>query len=89
MLARFFRNPDTGELVLFQAPNLPLWIYLFATAARLIFEPEGTPGTLLSFVTRVALVVWAVLEIVDGDSPFRRALGGTVLLGVVVSLLIG
>ena len=31
-IAWFFRNPDTGELAIAQAPNVPLWAFLAATA---------------------------------------------------------
>ena len=84
----FFRDPDTGEIVVAQAPNLPLWIFLAATAVRLVFHPNGTAGTVVSIVSTVAIVVWAVIEIAAGSSPFRRVLGGVVLLVVLAGLLL-
>lgn len=85
----FFRNPDTGEVVVAQWPNLPLWVFLAATAVRLLFHPDGTAGTVVSVVSTTALVVWALIEIAVGSSPFRRVLGALVLLSVVVRLLLG
>ena len=87
-LSRFFRNPDTGVVVVMQPPNLPLWVFLAATALRLLFHPEGAAGTVVSIVSTVAILVWALIEIVAGSSPFRRVLGGVVLVAVVVGLLL-
>ena len=87
-LGWFFRNPDTGEIVVAQWPNLPLSVFLAATAARLLFQPDGTAGTVVSIVSTTAIVVWAVLEIAAGSSPFRRVLGAVVLLAALAGLLL-
>jgi hypothetical protein len=86
-VARFFTNPGTGELAIAQWPNAPLLIFLVATAVRLLVHPEGTAGTLLAIVSGAAVVVWSVLEIARGDSPFRRVLGAVVLVATVAGLL--
>ena len=88
-LGWLFRNPDTGRIVLAQPPNLPLWVFLVATAVRLLFDPEGSAGTVVSIASTVALVVWSLLEIAHGSSPFRRVLGTVVLLAVLAGLLVG
>ena len=87
-LGWFFRNSDTGEIVVAQRPNLPLSVFLAATVARLVFQPDGTAGTVVSIVSTTAIVVWAVLEIAAGSSPFRRVLGAVVLLAALVGLLL-
>jgi hypothetical protein len=69
-------------------PNIPLWIFLAATAVRMLVHPHGTVGTVVSVVGTVALVVWAVLEIARGESPFRRVLGGVVLLATIVGFFL-
>jgi hypothetical protein len=84
----FFRNPETGEVVVAQVPNLALWIFLVATAVRLLLHPAGTAGTVVSVVSTVAIVVWSLIEIVAGSSPFRRMLGGVVLVAVLLRLLL-
>lgn len=83
----FFRNPETGELAIAQRPNLPLTIFLAATAIRLIFRPDGGLGTATSVVGTVSLAWWAADEIVRGDSPFRRVLGAVVLVATVIGAL--
>src|SRR4051812_42914460 len=86
-ISRFFRNPETGAVVVVQMPNIPLWIFLACTATRLVFHPHGTAGTTISIVGTVSLVVWALLEVVRGESPFRRLLGGLVLAATVIGFL--
>jgi hypothetical protein len=87
VLARFFTNPETGRLVIAQWPNLPLAVFLVATAVRVMVEPEGTAGTLVSIIGTAALLVWAALEVGRGDSPFRRVLGAVVLVVTVVGIV--
>jgi len=83
-LDSFFRNPETGRIVVAQRPNLPLAAFLAGSVLRRVVG--GSP--LLDAATTGALVWWAVLEIADGDSPFRRVLGGAVLTGTVASATI-
>ncbi|HVM08560.1 MAG TPA: hypothetical protein VM345_08865 [Acidimicrobiales bacterium] len=82
-----FRNPETGRVVIAQLPNPPLAVFLAATAVRVLFEPEGVVGTVVTMTGRTALLVWAALEILWGESLFRRFLGLAVLLVVAVGLL--
>ena len=86
-LARFFKDSETGEWAVAQFPNLPLAIFLIATLVRLAVHPSGGAGTALSVVGTVGLAWWSVDEIARGDSPFRRVLGGFVLVGLLLSLL--
>ena len=83
----FFRDPSTGRLVIAQLPNVPLWIFIGATAVRLLLRPDGAAATLTSIASRGALVWWAVDEIVRGDSRFRRVLGGVVLATTIITLI--
>ena len=77
MFDRIFRNPETGQVVIAQAPNLPLIIFLVASVVRLVFPAAG-------IVAAIALAWWSVAEIGWGDSLFRRFLGAAVLVGMVV-----
>jgi hypothetical protein len=60
-------------------------VFIATTAARLAIHPAGGVGRALSLLGAVALFIWAVLEIVRGDSPFRRVLGAVVLVFMIVS----
>src|SRR3954447_21772914 len=88
-ISRFFRSPETGKLVVVQMPNIPLWVFLAATATRLVFHPAGTLDMIVSVVGTASLVVWAALEIIRGESPFRRVLGAVVIIALVVGWVVG
>jgi hypothetical protein len=81
-----FRNRQTGDITIGQAPNPPLWVFLAATAVRLLFHPSGGAGTAVTVVATGALAVWALEELVGGVNPFRRILGAVVLAGIIASL---
>jgi hypothetical protein len=84
---RFFRNSETGQWAIAQLPNLPLAIFLVAALLKRAFHPHGAGGAALSVVSGVSLAWWSVDEIVRGDSPFRRLLGGVVLVTSSLGLL--
>lgn len=86
-LGWFFRNRQTGDVVVAQFPNVPLWFFLGATALRLVLSPDGLLGNAVAAVGTASLAVWAVLELARGDSPFRRALGGVVLLTTLIGVI--
>ena len=78
---RFWRD-DEGRVVLFQAPNPPLWGWLAARTGALFTEGHWHEG--LSFLSQALLFTWAYLEVTAGANGFRRALGGGVLAVVVL-----
>lgn len=80
----WFRDRSTGELVIGQRPNAPILVFVAAWAARRLLDPEGTVDTVLDVTATVALVVWALDEVVRGVNPWRRLLGLVVLVGLVV-----
>ena len=82
-----FRDRATGRIVVIQVPNLPLAIFLAATVVRVAIHPHGAAGRVLSAVGTAALVVWAGEEVWKGVDPFRRILGGVVLVVVLVGLV--
>lgn len=88
LVDRFFRDPDTDEVVVVQMPNIPLWLFLIATAVRTLVHPAGVLGTGVSLIAQVSLAVWAVLEIAKGESPFRRVLGAVVLIVGIVGYVL-
>lgn len=83
-LGWFFRSRETGQVVIAQAPNLPLWVFLAAAAARATFRPNGGAGAAVAVVAGGALVWWSAGEIGWGVNPFRRIVGGIVLVGLAL-----
>lgn len=82
-----FRDRATGKVAIAQVPNLPLALFVLAAAWRSLAEPQGVVGTVLSAAGAVALLWWAAAELAAGVNPFRRFLGGAVLVATIVGLL--
>ncbi|MBD2078196.1 hypothetical protein H6F86_30765 [Phormidium sp. FACHB-592] len=78
---RTFRDSE-GNLVLAQAPNLPLLVGLTGTLLQYIL-PDGKPHTVLALVAFGALFTWAWQELFEGVNYFRRALGLIVLVSLI------
>jgi len=89
MIDWLFRNRRTGRITVAQVPNVPLIVFLVAVVVRWIFHPSGTVGTGVDVVALLALITWAVDEIVRGVNPWRRLVGGGVLTYVAVVALSG
>jgi hypothetical protein len=81
------RDRRTGKLVIVQWPNLPLWIFIAAAVVKRVVHPHGNAGTAVAVISFVALMWWAVGEIISGVNPFRRILGAAVAVVTVVGLL--
>ena len=80
------RNRQTGEITVFQAPNLALGTFLAAFVVNRLVDPSGALGTALTVVERGALAIWAADELVRGVNPFRRILGAVFLAGLLAGL---
>ncbi|MCU1485156.1 MAG: conserved rane protein of unknown function [Actinomycetia bacterium] len=83
-----FRDRRTGKVVVIQVPNLPLAVFLVASAVRRFAHLHGAVGTALAVVAGAALLWWAVDEVWHGVNPFRRMLGAVVGVLAVVALLL-
>ena len=81
-----FRNRQTGEITIAQAPNAALIVFLVALVVHRLFNITGNAGTGLTIVSTGALAIWAADELLRGVNPFRRMLGGLVLAGILASL---
>ena len=78
-----FRDSN-GQIVLGQAPNLPIIVWGVSSLLKLIFT-TGVANTGLDAVAFGSLFTWAWLELFQGVNYFRRALGLVVLIGVIAS----
>ena len=87
MINWLFRSRETGKMTVAQLPNAPLFVFLAAVAVRWIFHPTGTVGTVVTVVAAFALIIWAGDEVIRGVNPWRRILGGAVLIFTVVGTL--
>lgn len=83
----FFRNRNTGEITIGQWPNAPLIVFALCAAINLAVAPDGTLGWILKVVGGVSLAIWALDEVFRGVNPWRRCLGGAVLLAQAFAIV--
>lgn len=84
----WFRDRTTGRVVIAQFPNLPLGVFLVASAVRLVASPSGGLRTVTAVVATGALLWWAADEVLRGVNPFRRVLGAVVATVTVAGLVV-
>ena len=82
---RLFRD-STGEIVVAQAPNLPILLWVAATLLKLVVK-TGQLKIALDVIAFGSLSYWSFLEISQGTTYFRRDLGIVVLIAIVTSLI--
>jgi hypothetical protein len=75
-LDTFFKD-RSGRLVLWQAPNPAIWVFLAVAVLRR--TPYDGRDSELRWIGAGALIVWGLDELIRGASPFRRLLGAIVL----------
>ena len=77
---QFFKDSH-GKVILFQWPNIPICGWLFFKLAAMV-SSNKTQVTILGNISTTFLLIWAILEITSGVSPFRRVLGLIVLAAI-------
>ncbi len=82
---RLFRD-GTGEIVIGQAPNLPIVIWVSATLLKLVFKTDRVKIA-LDILAFSSLLYWSFLEITQGANYFRRDLGVVVLIALIISII--
>ena len=82
---RLFRDSN-GEIVVAQAPNLPIIIWVAATLLKLVVK-TGQLKIALDLLAFGSISYWSFLEISQGANYFRRDLGVIVAIALIASLL--
>jgi hypothetical protein len=80
-LRKFFQDKK-GRIVLWQTPNAFLVGWAVCMVASRLLQ-TGTVRQILGYIGFGSIVIWALLELFDGASYFRRSLGAVVLLASV------
>lgn len=84
-LRNFFTDRE-GRIVIGQWPNAPLIIWIGASLLnRFVSDPGVSNG--LTFLAFASGGYWATLELLRGDSPFRRTVGAIALVLLVYGLV--
>ncbi|WP_373539308.1 hypothetical protein [Chamaesiphon sp.] len=85
LVDRLFRD-NTGEIVIAQAPNIPILLWISATLLKLVFK-TGKVKIALDLLAFGSILYWSFLEITQGATYFRRDLGVIVLIAIVTSVI--
>jgi hypothetical protein len=85
LLRRYVSNKQ-GRVVLWQSPNAPLLAWLIFTLIGMVLH-DGSLRSIVQIAAHIAIIIWALLEVFWGASPFRRTLGVIVLMLTVISIL--
>ena len=87
MIDWLFRNRKTGRITIVQFPNAPLGIFLVASVGRWLLDSGQRLGSGLRVLGTGGLIWWAADEMIRGVNPWRRLLGGFVLVGQIVNVV--
>jgi hypothetical protein len=79
-----FWHDKHGNFVVWQKPNIFLWIWIVALVVSIVMSSNSFSRD-LSWLGGIAIIIWAVLELVRGVNYFRRLLGLSVLLLIIAS----
>jgi hypothetical protein len=79
-----FKTKD-NKFVIGQKPNLPITVWFVFLALGIITNDDTS--TIFMFGSTISLIVWAMLELYNGVNNFRRILGFSVLVFVILSAL--
>ena len=84
-----FLNRRTGRITVAQWPNIPLSAFILLSIALVSIRPSGRTEMVVRAASEVALLIWAVDEVVGGVNPFRRILGSVVLVATITNVAAG
>ncbi len=84
---RDFCSDKDGNLVLAQKPNLPIVGWLVFKLASIPVSDQATK-TGLETIATFFIFTWAYLEVVEGDSNFRRLLGVVLITLLVTNIFL-
>ncbi len=83
----WFEHRQTGQITIAQFPNWPLWGIAACWLARRLAGTDSTLGEVAGWTSMALWLFWAGDEVIRGVNPWRRALGATVIVWQVFTLL--
>ena len=85
-LKKVFQD-NTGKYVVGQPPNIPIILIIIGILGQIV-SPEGSLfAEFFALLAFGAVFLWSYLEVVYGESLFRRILGGIVLILLFITRL--
>lgn len=86
-LAKYFFQDKTGNYVVGQPPNIPIYIIIISfLISRLVNIQQVKDFS--DFIFYAAIFLWSYLEILYGESLFRKVLGVVVMITLLISRFI-
>jgi hypothetical protein len=82
-----FVNRRHGGITVVQWPNIQLAVFIVAAVVPRVVRLHGDVASIVRTIGVVALIIWSLDELLRGVNPFRRLLGGAILVLTVVHLL--
>ncbi len=76
-----------GKTVVAQLPNLPLGLFIVFWVLYWLLRDQYY-GAVFMLLAQTAILVWAGMELARGVNIFRKILGGSVLLYMLLTLQI-
>ncbi|HEX5797724.1 MAG TPA: hypothetical protein VFX79_00055 [Candidatus Saccharimonadales bacterium] len=83
-ITKFFKNSN-GRVVIVQWPNA--FVLIWAGLSMLSKVANDEISANIALLATISLLIWAYLEIKNGESPFRRVLGAIVLIFIVIGII--
>lgn len=87
MLDWAFRNRETGRITIAQTPNAPLLVWIVCVLTTRFLGLPHAADRVTGVIGTVALLVWALDELLRGVNPWRRLVGTVVLVSTALSAL--
>jgi hypothetical protein len=81
-----FLNRRTGRITVVQWPNISLSVFILASIALHTIHSMGAIEIFARVLADLAILIWAIDELLRGVNVFRRALGLAVLITTCISL---
>ncbi len=83
----WFENRQTGDITIAQFPNWPLWSIAVASLVRFTLTDDSTAHDVAGWAIHGLWLFWGADEIVRGVNPWRRLLGGAVIVWQFISIV--
>ena len=79
-----FWKDKHGDVVVYQHPNIFMIVWL--VLALLSLFTNGTISEIFWYASLASLAAWSLREMIKGVNYFRRALGGFILVVVILAV---
>lgn len=86
-LKKLLFQDNTGNYIVAQPPNLPVYIMLIGIIGTHLFV-NGKLHTFFDLLLFGAAFLWSYLEIHFGEAGIRRVMGAVVMVGIFASKLL-